>query len=818
MAPKVSEFVADQAAHLRLSPLSVSLSVLRAQTVDGLDVLALRASAGRWARDELIAEIRQFVESEGRHDIGTIDNLALAGFARAMTGWVESTEELTVVADLFQAVRLLRVEQPIADEVRSKGHFDRLDAQSNLAVGRLDYVARILPDLVDDGDLPWGIRAELDHPIHGQPGSTWESWLESFNSIFVNADLDPIALEPGEAAPFDRVIPGRPTEPVDGPLVTIVTSVFKPDQSLITSLRSLIDQSWTNLEILVVDDASPEEYQPLIEEAVALDDRIRLHRMPVNGGTYRIRNYALEHGKGEFIAFQDADDWSHPQRIERQINAMMVDPEIVACFSKSIRLFGDLSVNKLGFRPSRRNVSSMVIRREVVVETVGMFDSVRKSGDSEYADRVSTVFGPDRLAFVDAPLAMVQLTDGSLSREDFRFGWRHPERVLYKQAFEHWHHRIAAGLESPYVEPEGRPFPAPPIHLRDGSPAPAFDVAVVNDWRGGNERYNGHADELKALSEAGLSVATLSAEAMRTARISRMWSSPEVLQLAHEGAITQISWLGEAHARLVIIRDPEVMSFAREVDRIKVRADRVVIHADIPTRAPEGGWRVFDPKIVEANVLATFGVKPEWLPATEQIADSLRADGAVENVLAPAALGVVAQGRPARLKWGRHPVVGLTGMDKLARDRPSAEDYFRLLPQTRRIKVLIRDTRGALDTRAAPKPLPKQWHRDESGELGDFVDRLDVLVLPPWRSIGPVRPWAAVRAAADGVIVVAPRQYECQLGSAAIYLDGRTAEDVVRELGKQPDVVANQRRRALQWYEEQFRPGQLIEVIKQLLG
>ena len=96
-------------------------------------------------------------------------------------------------------------------------------------------------------------------------------------------------------------------------------STFEPDRSFRTAVQSLINQTWQNLEILVIDDCSPAEYDGLLSEVTSLDPRIELIRMPSNGGTYRIRNEGIRRSRGEFITFQDSDDWAHPERIARQV-------------------------------------------------------------------------------------------------------------------------------------------------------------------------------------------------------------------------------------------------------------------------------------------------------------------------------------------------------------------------------------------------------------------------------------------------------------------------------------------------------------------
>ena len=68
----------------------------------------------------------------------------------------------------------------------------------------------------------------------------------------------------------------------------------------------------------------------MLARAVALDPRIHLVKQPVNQGTYAARNAGLDAAAGEFVAFQDSDDWSHPRRLELQVRPLLENPRLVA--------------------------------------------------------------------------------------------------------------------------------------------------------------------------------------------------------------------------------------------------------------------------------------------------------------------------------------------------------------------------------------------------------------------------------------------------------------------------------------------------------
>src|SRR5690606_12720746 len=128
------------------------------------------------------------------------------------------------------------------------------------------------------------------------------------------------------------------------------------------SLASLANQTYQNLEILLVDDGSPPEYNSLLEEAEAIDPRVRLIKLPSNGGTYRARNIGLSFATGVFTTFQDSDDWSHPRRIESQVAPLLQESDLVASRSVCLRANEDLVLTRIGYPLRHLNTSSLLFR------------------------------------------------------------------------------------------------------------------------------------------------------------------------------------------------------------------------------------------------------------------------------------------------------------------------------------------------------------------------------------------------------------------------------------------------------------------------
>ena len=112
-------------------------------------------------------------------------------------------------------------------------------------------------------------------------------------------------------------------------LVTVVICVYNAGEFLRPSVVSALDQTYRNLEVLIVDDGSTDGCLSTIADLE--DQRIRILHQE-NQGKSAALNYAISELRGEFYAVQDADDLSCPNRIEKQLQCMREHPNIAAVF------------------------------------------------------------------------------------------------------------------------------------------------------------------------------------------------------------------------------------------------------------------------------------------------------------------------------------------------------------------------------------------------------------------------------------------------------------------------------------------------------
>jgi len=109
-----------------------------------------------------------------------------------------------------------------------------------------------------------------------------------------------------------------------GKLVTIVVPMYNAESYIEICLRSLIEQTYKNIEIIVVDDGSTDNSRNICKDFANLDLRIKILHQNNHGVSYA-RNVGIAHSLGEFITFADADDWLESDAIETMVRLLVIN-------------------------------------------------------------------------------------------------------------------------------------------------------------------------------------------------------------------------------------------------------------------------------------------------------------------------------------------------------------------------------------------------------------------------------------------------------------------------------------------------------------
>lgn len=322
--------------------------------------------------------------------------------------------------------------------------------------------------------------------------------IRHLDELYLALGCQPIRVEPIRSRdPFDSLAPVATTEPrcrdgypplCDGPLVSVVMTAYNVERLVKTSVMSILSQNYRNLELIVVDDCSTDgtlEALRLLEEE---DERMQVIAKDTNDGTYVSKNLGMLRARGDFMAFQDSDDWSHPDRLGKSIAVLASEPEIVALTTNWVRMTtgGDLILKGTN-RYAYKSCISLVFRRKEVMQRSGFFDSVRAGADTEFEIRNAILFGERRVATYAWPLAFGRVRPESITADAeyglARYGGK-PIREEYRRACRKWHEQIRRGHDGYMPFPlRKRPFDAPGRILATTRPrAPDRPIRQQSGW------------------------------------------------------------------------------------------------------------------------------------------------------------------------------------------------------------------------------------------------------------------------------------------------------------------------------------------------
>ena len=155
-------------------------------------------------------------------------------------------------------------------------------------------------------------KINKEHPLYEQA---------QFNIQLVNKRLnrstDPLNFKKS------KVATSSPTMPLDGPLVSVVMPVFNVAPYLDASIMSVLNQTYENIELIIVDDASTDNGMNIIKMYEKQDSRIKVISLEFNtlGGAGIPSNIGVDNAKGEYIAYADSDDILNEKAIENMLRA-----------------------------------------------------------------------------------------------------------------------------------------------------------------------------------------------------------------------------------------------------------------------------------------------------------------------------------------------------------------------------------------------------------------------------------------------------------------------------------------------------------------
>ena len=215
------------------------------------------------------------------------------------------------------------------------------------------------------------------------------------------------------------------------PTVSVIMPAYKVEAFIGEAIESVIAQTFTDWELVIVDDGSPDDSGAIAASYAASDRRIRVARQD-NGGLSAARNHAVRLARGEFIAILDSDDLWQPSFLAAQIALLQQHPEIDIVTGNAWNLGSWRDGTPWRPCPDPRPQPTLVeilrdegavfimcVVRRRVFEAIGGFDESLRSNE-DYHFWLRAALAGFKFMRNDRPLGFYRRREGSLSASDVR--------------------------------------------------------------------------------------------------------------------------------------------------------------------------------------------------------------------------------------------------------------------------------------------------------------------------------------------------------------------------------------------------------------
>ena len=301
-----------------------------------------------------------------------------------------------------------------------------------------------------------------------------KKWLSCVNEYIKNFNMEPIILE--ESSDKDRYdrISSNVKYRVDGKeKITVIMPAYNAEKTIVKAISSILNQTWSNLELIVVDDCSTDNTYKLLKGIK--DDRLKILKNKENVGAYVSKNIALKHATGDYVTGHDSDDWAHPQRIEKHLTEIKNSQDNVkASVTYMMRVdkhgfFSHIGKEGTFSTDGVLRIASItcMFEADFLKNVLGGWDSVRFGADSEIIARAKLFLGDGFKHF--SCLSMICLdAEGSLTNDPIhgvsKVTGISPTRKIYRDSWMEWHKDLTNNvyLDFPHTD---RKFSAPEAAL-----------------------------------------------------------------------------------------------------------------------------------------------------------------------------------------------------------------------------------------------------------------------------------------------------------------------------------------------------------------
>lgn len=618
----------------------------------------------------------------------------------------------------------------------------------------------------------------------GAPAAAHSDALLRFSRALASGGLLPIGAaslsSPISLDNLDVAIPAH-LRIESGPLVSVIVPTHNAEQTLETVLRCLVAQTYTSLEVLVVDDASTDSTASIVRQYAKLDSRIQHIRLRENAGTYGARNVGLAASTGDFVTVHDADDWSHPEKIARQLS--LIQEGRPFALSSQVRMSSEMEIGwLLEPRPSlvQPNVSSALFRRKDAVALEGWDGRVRAGADMEFLRRLARIYGvePEAARFPralpDVPLSFTR--HGSLTRSrdmgirTSRIGARREYSEASRALHESWPRELGPIPSSKLT------FSVPRALKHTSQNQYELDVLFAGDFNmSGGSKHSALA-MIRAAKRAGMRIGVHhlrrpdldSGRPLNVDFRSRMSDLNVEIVSAFESVATSG----------LVVTYPESLKAPRDGYPV-IDADwSLLLVNQMAEATTNGGYSAYDPSQVKAQLAELVGApgSTAWAPISNSVRDAMLMDSRYpapwrDNWSPLVDLeywGGVVERAPI-IPHERRPVVGRHGRDHVLKWPESPEELREAYLVDSEIQFRILGGADIAVSRIGG--LPANWNVAPFGSVDRraFLAQLDFFIHYPHSELFEAFGRAIAEAMAAGVPVILPPNFERNFGHSALY-------------------------------------------------
>jgi glycosyltransferase involved in cell wall biosynthesis len=612
--------------------------------------------------------------------------------------------------------------------------------------------------------------------------------------------------------------------------VSIILPVSNSVEGLELALRSLVQQTWKFIEIIIIDQGSADDTAQIVQNFQANDNRIRLIEYSNCRSFFDALNRGYEEANGNFVTGFSINSWAHPRLIEKQVHHLKQNAKSVANMVKSLR-YDENGIPYRGKEPATylfTDLLSLMFRKNRIKTDLGYWDSVREGAEREFLARIRKYYGNESVATLsDGPLLWKFYSSSQSGtfigyvKQNYLFDSAQRRYIENYRAF----HNSGSSLyiQWPQTRTE-RKILAPRVLLpeHDLDTLRHFDVIDVSDFRlpGGNTSSIG--EELKAQKKEGLTTGLIQMPLYGFSR-EKPLSDRIQSQIDEE----KVQWIGveeKVSCDILILRHPPVLQDDKRLVS-KVRTDNIAVVINQAPRRDYGGpiekTFIYDFAKCNANLLKYFGTEGVWYPNGSVLRDTLKTQHKEEidklifaekdwaNII-----DISEWERTSRPEKGSKIRIGRHSRDHYVKWPNDAETIRQVYPNSDRYEIHVLG--GARSVKRVVSPLPKNWRVYEFGSMQpkDFLASLDVFVYfhhPDW-----VEPFGRniFEAMTVGVPVITAPHFKSLYRDAAIYAHPAEVQEKIEELMQDDELHERQVQKARAFIIDTFGYQRHLEQVR----